>query len=38
MAAAEPTPVPPAPAAGLELDPEEQAGVMGRLRALGYVE
>ena len=25
-------------AAGLELDPEEQAGVMQRLRALGYVE
>jgi predicted AlkP superfamily phosphohydrolase/phosphomutase len=38
VAAAEPAPVPPAPAAGLELDPEEQAGVMGRLRALGYVE
>lgn len=30
---------PPAPAPGeLALDPEEQADVMGRLRALGYVE
>jgi predicted AlkP superfamily phosphohydrolase/phosphomutase len=27
-----------APPADLELDPDEQAGVIGRLRALGYVE
>jgi predicted AlkP superfamily phosphohydrolase/phosphomutase len=37
-----PAPAPPAvvsgPAAGVELDPEEQAAVVERLRALGYVE
>jgi hypothetical protein len=37
-----PAPAPPAPvsspAAELELEPEEQAAVMERLRALGYVE
>jgi predicted AlkP superfamily phosphohydrolase/phosphomutase len=35
-AAAEPAPA--RPAGGLDLDPGEQADVLGRLRALGYVE